>query len=177
MNGGWSMKLDYYQVEAHRTALYKNLNLEIAYPCLGLIGELAELVEAIEAPQFDTERIYSELGDVLWYIAAVCTDMGLQLSVCTGVESFEEITLNNPGSDIKFFLMAGRAWEAAKKVLRDGNETKKVIIRACLRNLLEHFSAFCNFNNLSLTHAADLNLNKLRSRQERGVVHGDGDTR
>lgn len=171
------MKLDYYQVEAHRTALYKNLNLEIAYPCLGLVGELAELVEAIEAPHFDTERIYSELGDVLWYIASICTDLTLPMSICAAAETFEEIALTNPGSDIKFFLMAGKACEAAKKVLRDHNESKKVIIRACLRNLLQHLAAFCNFHNLSLTHAADLNLNKLRSRQERGVVHGDGDNR
>lgn len=168
------MKLDYYQIEAHRTALYKNLNLEIAYPCLGLVGELAELVEAIEEPRFETERVYSELGDVLWYIAAICTDLQLPLSTCAAAETFEEISLTNPGN---FFLMAGKACEAAKKVLRDHNESKKVIIRACLRNLIQHLAAYCNFNNISLTHAADLNLIKLRSRQERGVVRGDGDNR
>lgn len=172
------MKLDYYQAEAQKTALYKNLNLEIAYPCLGLVGELAELIEADEISIVnEKERIYSELGDVLWYVAAVCTDLGITMSTCCGVESFEDITLRNVGSNIKMFIIAGRACEAAKKVLRDHNESKKIIVRACLRNLMEYLAAYCNFNNLSLTHAADLNLNKLKSRQERGVVHGDGDTR
>lgn len=51
---------------------------------LGLAGEAGEVVELIKKHCFhgkplDRENLRKELGDVLWYISAICTEVGLEL--------------------------------------------------------------------------------------------------
>jgi len=80
---------DLYQIEARKTAVYKRWkNRE--YPFLGLAGETGEVCEVMKKQirdkesDFDDEtfkhRLSEELGDVLWYIANICTDMDLSLA-------------------------------------------------------------------------------------------------
>lgn len=51
---------------------------------LGIIGEVGEVIDCIkkglrdEAP-FDTEHIKEELGDVLWYICNIATDLHIDM--------------------------------------------------------------------------------------------------
>lgn len=52
---------------------------------LGLAGEAGEVIELIKKHCFhgkplDRENLRKELGDVLWYISAICTEVGLELS-------------------------------------------------------------------------------------------------
>ncbi len=51
---------------------------------LGLAGESGEVIELVKKHLFhghalDRERLKKELGDVLWYLAAICTAEGLSL--------------------------------------------------------------------------------------------------
>jgi NTP pyrophosphatase (non-canonical NTP hydrolase) len=51
---------------------------------LGLAGEAGEVVELIKKHCFhgkalDRESLRKELGDVLWYISAICSEVGLEL--------------------------------------------------------------------------------------------------
>lgn len=51
---------------------------------LGLAGEVGEVVELIKKHRFhglplDVERVKSELGDVLWYLADLASECGLPL--------------------------------------------------------------------------------------------------
>lgn len=55
------------------------------YAFLGLVGEVGELYGAIakamrDDTEIDPEYIQKELGDILWFIAAITTDMNLNLS-------------------------------------------------------------------------------------------------
>ncbi|MBQ8708485.1 MAG: nucleoside triphosphate pyrophosphohydrolase family protein [Succinivibrionaceae bacterium] len=53
--------------------------------CLGLIGESGEVVDIIkkftfqsgENPEFPTDKMVEECGDVLWYVAELCAGLGL----------------------------------------------------------------------------------------------------
>ena len=72
-----------YQVEAYKFARYKSE----MYPFLGLSEEVGE-VSGLIAKQLrkdgdlfnlDLDRMKDELGDVLWNLAACCTEMGLDL--------------------------------------------------------------------------------------------------
>lgn len=47
---------------------------------LGLIGESIEVISLILEGSADPQSITKELGDALWYIAAICTRHGLRLS-------------------------------------------------------------------------------------------------
>lgn len=55
------------------------------YALLGLAGEVGELHSLVAKSIRDTNRIYSvtavkkELGDILWFIAAIATDYGFGL--------------------------------------------------------------------------------------------------
>lgn len=79
------MKLDEYQQLANDTAIYpEGLN----YPILGLAGEAGELCNKYkkilrdkggEADVNDMDQLAKELGDVLWYVAQIATELGTDL--------------------------------------------------------------------------------------------------
>ena len=78
------MTFEEYQKEAHKTALYPEA-YRLVYPALGLAGEAGELANKVKKVLRDhggrlseeaREAILAELGDVLWYVAQVATDLG-----------------------------------------------------------------------------------------------------
>ena len=79
------MKLNDYQNRANETAIYpEGLN----YPILGLAGEAGELCNKYkkilrdkggEAALLDINEMEKELGDVLWYVAQIATELGTDL--------------------------------------------------------------------------------------------------
>lgn len=77
-----------YQEGAFSTALYPNKRNNFIYPTLGLVGEAGEVAEKIKKIIRDDKSIINdekkkeiekELGDVLWYIAALCTELHLNM--------------------------------------------------------------------------------------------------
>ena len=78
-----------YQKESAKTAVYPNIGSNFIYPALGLAGETGEVMDKIsKIIRDDNERlteerrkqIEKELGDVLWFLAQLCTELGLDLS-------------------------------------------------------------------------------------------------
>jgi NTP pyrophosphatase (non-canonical NTP hydrolase) len=79
------MNFSEYQERANATAIY-NTKFSIMYPTLGLAGEAGEVAEKVKKIIRDNknivderEDIAKELGDVLWYVAAVARDIGFKL--------------------------------------------------------------------------------------------------
>ncbi len=81
------MELADYQRLSRRTAEYPR-EAWLAYPALGLAGEAGELAEhakkAIrdDGAEISAERraaMSKELGDVLWYVAQLASELGLDL--------------------------------------------------------------------------------------------------
>jgi NTP pyrophosphatase (non-canonical NTP hydrolase) len=77
-----------YQSLSRRTAAYPDAGANLVYPTLGLAGEAGEVAEKVkklirdDAGVLSDERraaIGAELGDVLWYVAQVATEAGLDL--------------------------------------------------------------------------------------------------
>lgn len=74
-----------YQDLSKRTAGQHNGQLdEIQNWTLGLSGEAGEVANLIKkaifhSHGFDYDGLVSELGDVLWYLAQLCTSLGLSL--------------------------------------------------------------------------------------------------
>lgn len=77
------MTFDDYQAAAKKTAIYPE-QYKVIYPALGLAGESGEVAEKVKKwirdGKLDPEAVKKELGDVLWYVAAVASDLGLTLS-------------------------------------------------------------------------------------------------
>lgn len=78
------MLLDDYQTAARSTRL-KNVGHRIIYPTLGLTGEAGEVAELVKkhlrGRELDEHEMALEMGDVLWYLAALADDIGIPLSV------------------------------------------------------------------------------------------------
>ena len=80
------MNINTYQQHASETAIYKD---KLIYPTLGLAGEAGEIANKVKKILRDNsgnlqesvrEDLICELGDVLWYIAALATDLNFELS-------------------------------------------------------------------------------------------------
>lgn len=80
---------DIYQRESRKTALYPPIGHPIVYPALGLVNEAGEVAGKVkkifrdkhgQISDDDRQALKAELGDVLWYLAQVCTELGLNLA-------------------------------------------------------------------------------------------------
>lgn len=80
------MNINDYQDQAVKTAIYKH---PVIYPALGLANEAGEVLGKIKKVLRDNDgdftsekrkEIGSEIGDVLWYIAALARDLDLSMS-------------------------------------------------------------------------------------------------
>ena len=82
------MNINDYQQQAAASAIYPR-TMGVVYPTLGLTGEAGEVAEKVKkvirdhqgqlSPEAKVE-IGKELGDVLWYVAAIASDLGFTLS-------------------------------------------------------------------------------------------------
>lgn len=81
----WKSKLGQFRMESTKTP-----QMRIIYPTLGLVGEAGEVAEKVKKlfrDQNDNpehlktfkQEITKELGDVLWYVAALSDDLGINL--------------------------------------------------------------------------------------------------
>ena len=77
-----TLTLSAYQKQAATTAIYATEHA-ILYPALGLAGEAGEVSNKVKKilrdKAFDRDAIAAEVGDVLWYIAALCRDLGVDM--------------------------------------------------------------------------------------------------
>tara|TARA_Y100000385_G_scaffold263493_1_gene296034 strand:- start:993 stop:1313 length:321 start_codon:yes stop_codon:yes gene_type:complete len=85
------MRLNDYQIQANKTAIYpEGLN----YPILGLAGEAGEICNKYkkiirdkggEVDVNDLDQLAKELGDVLWYVAQIASELGTDLETVAKV--------------------------------------------------------------------------------------------
>ncbi|MFA5169250.1 MAG: nucleoside triphosphate pyrophosphohydrolase family protein [Candidatus Paceibacterota bacterium] len=82
------MTFQEYQTFSRKTAIYPNKDNNFIYPTLGLAGEAGEVAEKIKKVIRDgngivsdekREEITKELGDVLWYVANLSTELKINL--------------------------------------------------------------------------------------------------
>ena len=81
------MNLNDYQNESQRTAIYP-LDRGIEYTALGLVSEAGEVAGKIKKVLRDNGGVFdvqakqdiaAELGDTLWYVAALARELGRSL--------------------------------------------------------------------------------------------------
>ena len=81
---------DEYQYRAHLSSLNADVNGNLlVYPVLGLANEAGEVSGKVKKlfrdkggilDDADRQALTAELGDVLWYLAEVCTQAGIELA-------------------------------------------------------------------------------------------------
>jgi NTP pyrophosphatase (non-canonical NTP hydrolase) len=87
------MNFAHYQTQSRKTAKYPSIGHPVIYPVLGLSNEAGEVAGKIkkifrdksgEITAADREALKGELGDVLWYLAQVCTELEISLDEVAG---------------------------------------------------------------------------------------------
>lgn len=84
------MNANDYQQMAARTLIEKpdfyiaDKDMMLIWNAIGLAGEAGEVCEVVKKGIFhqhglDHQKLYKELGDVLWYVAALCTKLGFDM--------------------------------------------------------------------------------------------------
>ena len=83
-----NMNFTEYQNESRKTALYPNVGNNFVYPTLGLSGEAGEVADKLKKTIRDDDGVLTEekkrevgkeLGDVLWYVSQVASELELSL--------------------------------------------------------------------------------------------------
>jgi NTP pyrophosphatase (non-canonical NTP hydrolase) len=82
------MNFSDYQTKSRKTAKYPSIGHPVIYPTLGLTNEAGEVAGKIKKifrdkngliGEAEHAALKGELGDVLWYLAQVCTELDLSL--------------------------------------------------------------------------------------------------
>ena len=82
------MDFSTYQQRSRETARYPDVGANPIYPTLGLCGEAGEVADKVKKVLRDSGGVFSpevrealklELGDVLWYVAQLASELGLDL--------------------------------------------------------------------------------------------------
>jgi len=82
------MDFNDYQKTSRTTAQYPAIGHPVIYPALGLVNEAGEVAGKIKKifrdksgviGEAEREALKAELGDVLWYLAQVATELDLPL--------------------------------------------------------------------------------------------------
>lgn len=82
------MNFNEYQKLAKEMAIYKRIEgFEYIYPALGLAGESGEVIEKLKKAfrkdealkSEDRDNLKKEIGDVLWYLSQIATELNLSL--------------------------------------------------------------------------------------------------
>ena len=181
------MTINEYQKLAQRTcAIAQDRRDKLLNGCMGLIGETGEVVDALkkwrfqsgENPPFPSEKIVEECGDVLWYIAEVCSALGMPMSKL--ISSDERMDMNQFP---EFSLSAHPIFDAIRHsitMVRLATEIENLSfaflygniapasIRRCAHGLLMNLCVLCAYAGYSLEEAAEKNIEKLKKRYPEG---------
>ncbi len=77
-----------YQRESRKTWHVISMDHPIVYPTMGLVNEAGEVAGKVKKifrdqggriTEADRQALKKELGDVLWYLTQICTELGLSL--------------------------------------------------------------------------------------------------
>lgn len=81
------MNFSDYQKQSRQTAIYPDLGNNFVYPTVGLSGEAGEVANKIKKLLREDylltdeyrKELGKEIGDVLWYLSQLCSELKLSL--------------------------------------------------------------------------------------------------
>ncbi len=190
------MNLSEYQKKARTTAICTQINdTQIIYPALGLIGECGELADKIKKIIRDDggeitpdrkEGVKKECGDVMWYCANICCEMGSDLDVMYKMRGyFISQKIKKLPLPRLIFCLHRHAAEAAALLeswyYKDHGSPSQIGRYVGIHNNITHIlvciTEIAKKFGYTLEEVCVANMEKLARRKSRGTLHGEGDDR
>ena len=154
----------------------KSKKEQARYCCMGVIEETGEIVAEIRKAFFkgnfhekklNKEAIISECGDLLWYMALMCKEsgidiekMGAEIAKKTGEEDREELIAKGIG-------LGKRSGKTVQKYLQyHRGETTRYELEKSLRKLYRAMEKLLRELNITIDDVIENNLNKIKGRYE-----------
>jgi len=190
------MHFNDYQREARKTAIYPK-EYKIVYPSFGLMDEFTEFVEKEEDRFINHVKdieIVKEIFDTFWYISNLISDIyenknwnyNLYNVFPDSEIDIKEYIIENTSDIDKWdnhtiFRKIGQIQGKIKKLLRkDYTELSTETINFIINNI-KYIGYYlidkANIYGYEIEDGLQLNIDKLKDRQERGVLKGNGDNR
>lgn len=191
----WGMTLNEFQASAARNIYRRDPGpTRLLWNFIGLVGEIGEiegcLVEAPSLDKVDRGKILLEMGDTLWYLAAVADSIGSSLEeaaassfvpeetmsvarrVSRAIPSFEEDIDSNvhPLMTQALGLGCGRRdlVDEIKKVVHQHKPVNRDRFNLLIAKVLERLSCLASSVNVSMSEVAEANEAKLLKRYPKG---------
>lgn len=168
-----------YQNFTDTTAIYPQASTDLVYPTLGLFGEAGELAEYYKKhlrgggghlPEETRQAMLKECGDVLWYIARITYVVGIR-DLGSWVDNRRWLPWNLDR------IILNLAQAVAGIAALDPLAPRKEVVRRHAAHAVGLIDRAAQYLNSSLAEVLQANVEKLRSRQQRGVLDGSGDNR
>jgi NTP pyrophosphatase (non-canonical NTP hydrolase) len=157
------------------------------YCSLGLQNEIGEFITTINEKKFDKQRFIKEAGDVMWYITRLMDELNIPIENQNFYSKEFEALYAFPRKEIDMDIMRyrllemeerlGTAYGVIKKSVRGDGKFSEVRFVDAMRSMFTSFIIILATANVKLEQVMFENVRKLSSRDERGVVMGDGDDR
>jgi NTP pyrophosphatase (non-canonical NTP hydrolase) len=189
------VSLNEYQAIARRTDQNKERGLDgLAFPLLGLFGEVGTLLSALKKKQRDRESyigyqhaVMEEFGDVLWYFSNIASRASLDLSVLaqrvfrdlhdwdqvqTGAfETFGDIQTRrgigspvSPAFEAAIIALAGKVGLLLNDFHLNRIANNRDVLSAHLVEIFRALLQASEAADIDLELAAQLNIKKIHSR-------------
>jgi NTP pyrophosphatase (non-canonical NTP hydrolase) len=189
------LTFDEYQIRARETAIYPSGHA-VVYPALGLTGETGEICEKIKKAirdhdgQIDNEALAKEIGDVLWYVAALMGDLGMVWFPGVSITEYQRaqnfISFTVYPSSVRYqpeiwalglAHVAGEIAAISAIHATNRNSAHRNGIALSIEKITDTLCGLAHSLDLSLEDIARTNLAKLAGRAARDKLHGEGDER
>ena len=178
--------LDEYQEAAARTDQNPRGGLQgLAFPLLGLFGEVGTLLSALKKKQRDresyigySEAVLEEFGDVLWYLSNVASRASLSLGGLArqavedwpnsnGYERDRAGSDRSPEFEAAVIALAGKAGLLLNEFSAGKIENNRDLLSAHLAKIFFALIQAAVVADVDLRHAAQNNIDKINSRWPR----------
>jgi hypothetical protein len=130
-------------------------------------------------PIINYDRLIKELGDVLWYYAAICRDVWPDNGLAMATLCLP--TTERAWSPADITVAVGMCSEAMKKCIRDDSgqwtPARRSKLQQALMNLGYALHGCCLTYKLDIIAVCQANIAKLYKRKAAGTLHGSGDNR
>lgn len=132
---------------------------------LGIAGEAGEVCELLALTPFKDGLIIEELGDVLWYTAALAYSLGSSIDQLPEVEVHPAHT-----ADLMLPVFAGKVADMIKKHHGHNKPYNREKLLAVLGGVLASIKQLAGIRSRTILDVANLNNEKLLDRYPRGFI-------
>ena len=171
------MNLNEYQQLAGRTLLDEadqlptSLEYMLMWNGLGLAGEAGEIAELFcQHTPIDLTLLRKELGDVLWYVAAICSKLGITMQTAWQADPLQSIDPRTAPARRALFLVASAASvvDSLKKQICHRHGLNVATLIPQLGTVISAVDALCSAYDLSIASVMETNIEKLQQRYKDG---------